>query len=115
MVLVMRLCCCVEDDFVRVAPHDVDTVKVAENGRESEGEGVSDESWETPPELSDADREAEESSNSEKSSGDEVRRRLTYLSPVTMSLPCSRPPLQTMRVVGKRQSSCWLRSVVHTV
>lgn len=71
-VLVVRLCCCVEEDFVTVAPHDVDTVNLAETGRESEGEEVSDESWETPADLSDNDREAEESSDSEKSSGDEV-------------------------------------------
>lgn len=68
VALVVRLCCCVDDDFVKVHPLDVEMA-------DRESEGVSDGSWETPAELSDDERVAEESSeyeNTHKSSGDEV-------------------------------------------
>lgn len=59
MALVVRWCCCVGDDAVKVLPPDVEMVGA----------------WETPAELSDDERVVEESSGSEnmhKSSGDEV-------------------------------------------
>ena len=58
-LLVRWLCCCVDDDVVKADPLDVEMVG----------------SYETPVELSDEERVAEESSGSEnmqKSSGDEV-------------------------------------------
>lgn len=59
VLVVRRLCCCVDDDIVKAHPLDVEMVG----------------SCETPAELSDDERVAEESSGSEnmhKSSGDEV-------------------------------------------